>query len=363
MSEYIPMEALSKQERRARRKALRKIKPGRLERKEARMGYVFILPWIIGAVVFLAYPLITSAWYALNNIRITPLGKTFTFVGYGNFTQILLSDADFPVQLVDYILSTVISAPIIVVFALIIAMMLNQNIKGKGFFRLIFFLPVIIVSGPILNMLTSQGAGSISAIDTQAITSAISSVLPSMIADPIAELFENMVTILWYSGVQILIFLSGLQKIDKSMYEAAKIDGGSGWECFWKITLPNLKSMILLNTVYTIVFISNNSNNTIIELIKTSMFSGTKEKGYGYASAMAWLYSIVVLLIVGLFALLLTSRKDIYEKQVKKAKKAAKKETRQRRKIERRSVRNAKRIEKQRAKGKIITRTTDSSGY
>lgn len=357
------LKGLTPAQRRAKRKELRKIKPGRLEKRDNRMGLVFMIPWFIGFAVFLAYPLITSFWYALNNIRITPLGKIFTFVGYGNFTQILLQDPEFPVQLVDYILSTVISAPIIVVFALIIAMMLNQDIKGRGFFRLIFFLPVIIVSGPILTTLTSQGAGSISAIDTQAITSAISGVLPSMIAEPIGDLFQNMVTILWYSGVQILIFLSGLQKIDKSMYEAAKIDGGSGWECFWKITLPNLKGMILLNAVYTVVFISNNNDNPIIALIKTSMFSGTKEKGYGYASAMAWLYSLIVLLIVGLFALLLATRKDAYEKMVKRVKRAAKQEKRARKKVERRNIRNAKRIEKQRAQGKITTRTTKREDY
>lgn len=354
---------LSPAERRAKKKELRKIKPGRLERRDARYGLLFMIPWFLGAAIFLAYPLITSFWYSLNNIRITPLGINFTFVGKGNYTGILLSDADFPVQLVDYILSTVISAPIIVVFALIIAMMLNQNIRGRSFFRLIFFLPVIIVSGPILNKLTEQGAGSISAIDTQAITAAISGVLPSMVAEPIGELFENMITILWYSGVQILIFLSGLQKIDKSMYEAAKIDGGSGWECFWKITLPNLKSMILLNAVYTVVFISNNNQNPIIDLIKSSMFSGTKEKGYGYASAMAWLYSVIVLLIVGLFALILSNRKDAYEKQVKRAKREVKREARARKQVERRNIRNAKRIEKQRAKGKIITRTTRREDY
>ena len=363
MSENISTEMMTRKEKRARKKELKKIKPGRLERREANMGLLFMIPWFIGAVLLLAYPLGMSLWYALNNIRITPQGMVLTFKGYANFTEILLADADFPVELVDYILSTVISAPIIVVFALIIAMMLNQPIKGKGFFRLIFFLPVIIVSGPILGMLTEQGAGSISAIDTQAITAAISSVLPSMIAEPISELFQNMVTILWYSGVQILIFLSGLQKMDKSMYEAAKIDGGSGWECFWKITLPNLKSMILLNTVYTIVFISNNDQNAIIELIKSSMFSGTKEKGYGYASAMAWLYSVVVLLIVGLFALLLTTRKDAYEKQVKKAKKAVRKEARVTKKIERRNRHNAKRIERQRRQGKITSHHTDSTGY
>lgn len=350
-------------QRRARKKELRKIKSGRLERREARVGLLFMLPWFVGAAVFLAYPLLSSLWYALNNIRITPQGKIFNFVGYKNFTQILLSDKDFPVQLVDYVLSTVLSAPIIVVFALIIAMMLNQKIRGRGFFRLIFFLPVIIVSGPILNMLTSQGAGSISAIDTQAIATAISGVLPSMLAEPISDLFQNMITILWYSGVQILIFLSGLQKIDKSMYEAAKIDGGSGWECFWKITLPNLKGMIVLNAVYTVVFISTTSDNPIIALIKSSMFSGTKEKGYGYASAMAWLYSLVVLLIVGLFALLLATRKDAYAKMVKRVKRNAKREVRARKKVERRNVRNAKRIEKQRASGKITTHHTSREDY
>lgn len=354
---------MTRKEKKALKERMKHLRSGKLEKRYARMGYLFMIPWFIGAAVFLAYPLGSSFWYALNNIRITPLGRIFTFVGQGNFTQILIQDPDFMIYLVDYLTSTIISTPIIVVFALIIAMMLNMKIKGKGFFRLIFFLPVIIVSGPILGMLTSEGAGSISAIDTQSLSAAIGSVLPSIIADPISDVFSNMITTLWYSGVQILIFLSGLQKIDKSMYEAAKIDGGSAWECFWKITLPNLRSMILLNTVYTIVFISNNSENPIIILIQESMFSGTKEKGYGYASAMAWLYSIVVLLLVGIFALVLATRKDQYEKQVKRAKRARKKEIRNIKRIERRNRRNAKKIERRRARGKITTHTTDRSDY
>ena len=354
---------MTRKQKKELKERLKHLKSGKLEKRDGRMGLIFLIPWFIGVAVFLAYPLGSSFWYALNNIRITPLGRIFTFVGQGNFTQILIQDPDFLIQLVDYLTSTILSVPIIVVFALIIAMMLNMKIKGKGFFRLIFFLPVIIVSGPILGMLTAEGAGSISAIDMQSITSAIKNVLPSMLAEPISDVFNNMITTLWYSGVQILIFLSGLQKIDKSMYEAAKIDGGSGWECFWKITLPNLKSMILLNTVYTIVFISNNSQNPIINLIQESMFSGTKEKGYGYASAMAWLYSVVVLVLVGLFALLLASRKDQYEKQVKRAKKAMKAEARKVKQIERRNRRNAKRIERQRAAGKITTHNTSREDY
>lgn len=314
---------------------------GKLERREAMAGVLFILPWIIGAILFLAYPMITSFSYSLNNIRLTPLGKTFRYVGYGNYTEILLADSQFLPDLVDYILSTLISVPVIVVFALLIAMMLNQKIRGKGFFRLIFFLPVIIVSGPILGMLNEQGSSSVSAVDTQAITAAISSFLPKLLADPISSLFQNMITILWYSGVPILIFLSALQKIDNSQYEASYIDGAGGWETFWKITLPSVKPMVLLCCVYTIVFISSNDQNNLIALIKASMFSGTKEKGYGYASAMAWLYSVVVLLIVGIFALILMTRKDKYEKEAVKIDRALRKEKRKIKKIQRRQEKHA----------------------
>ena len=323
-----------------------KIKPGRLARRDAMVGLIFVLPWIIGALAFLIIPMFQSFYYSLNNIRITPLGMNFTPVGQGNYTEILTADADFMPQMIAYVVSTVISVPVIVVFALMIAIMLNQKIKGKGFLRLIFFLPVIIVSGPIMSILNEGDTASITALDVQTITAAIESALPAALASPISDLFENMITILWYSGVQILIFLSSLQKIDPAMYEAAKIDGGSGWECFWKITLPTIKPMILLNLVYTVVFISNNDTNEIIGMIKDAMFSGIQQKGYGYASAMAWMYSIVELLLVGLFALAFMAKKDVYAKQVKKAKKQAKREQREIKRIRRRSDRNAARQRK-----------------
>ena len=214
---------MSKKMSKEEKKNRKKVKPGRLAKREALVGIAFISPWILGALMFLVYPLAASFWYSLNNIRITPLGQSFTYVGIGNFTQILMVDADFPLTLADYLISTIASVPIIVVFALMIAIMLNQDVKGRGVFRLIFFLPVIIVSGPILGMLNAEGAGSVTAIDIQAITKAVEDTLPGSIAEPISDLFENMITILWYSGVQILIFLSSLQKIDRSMYEAAKI--------------------------------------------------------------------------------------------------------------------------------------------
>jgi ABC-type sugar transport system permease subunit len=311
-------------------------------------------------VAFLIYPLIQSFYYMWYNIRITPLGTKFTFVGTGNFTQIWMENPEFPQQLVTYIWQTIVEVPVITVFALIIAMMLNSKIKLKGFFRLVFFLPVIIVSGPVMNMLVSEGASSIPAMNTQSVITALDTFLPTSVANSIGELFSNMIMILWYSGVQILIFLSALQKVDPAMYEAAKIDGGSGWECFWKITLPTIKPMILLNAVYTVIFLSSNEQNELINMIEDAMFSGTKEKGYGYASAMAWMYAVVITLIVLLFALLLGSKKDKYDRIVKKRKRELKKEARLAKKIERRSRRNVKKIERARKKRKY--KTYDGSG-
>lgn len=327
---------------------MKKVRIGKLERREAWVGLAFVLPWLIGAVIFLILPLFQSFQFALADIKITPKGRVVNFAGISNYTQIWLEDAEFPVLLANYFWETIISVPVIVVFALIIAMLLNGKIKLKGFFRLIFFLPVIIVSGPVMNLLTAQGAATIPAMNIQGISEALNKFLYQGLANAISELFSNMIMILWYSGVQILIFLSALQKIDITLYEAARIDGGSSWECFWKITLPTIKPMILLNAVYTVIFLSNNEHNPIINIIQQAMFAGNK--GYGYASAMAWLYAVVETLIVSIVAVLLLTRKDAYDKLVKRVKKENKLQARILKKTRRRSKRNGTKIAKQAAK-------------
>lgn len=330
-------------------------KLGKLEKREARVGYVFIAPWLIGVILFLLYPLCQSFYFMWFNIRITPVKTVYNYVGTGNFTQIWLENPEFPQQIVKYLGQTILEVPIIVVFALMIAIMLNGKIRCKGFFRLIFFLPVIIVSGPVMNMLVSEGAATIPSMNIQSIISAFDMFLPRGVAETVGELFSNMIMILWYSGVQILIFLSALQKIDAALYEAAKIDGGGGWECFWKITLPTIKPMILLNAIYSVIFLSSNEQNVLITMIQSAMFSGTKEKGYGYASAMAWMYAVIVTFVVLIFFVVLGSKKDIYDRQVKRRQRMLKKEARMIKKVERRSKRNAKRIEKTRQKRKYRT--------
>lgn len=322
---------------------------GTLKSREAMMGYLFILPWLIGIIIFVVRPIGQSFMFALSKVKMTPRGRVSEFIGMQNFTQILQEDETFPTELWEYLIKTIIAVPVIVVFALIIALLLNSKIKGKGFFRLVFFLPVIIASGPVMTQLVDQGAGSIPALNTSMIAGALS-FLPAVLVEAIVDVFANIVLYLWYSGVQILIFLAGVQKIDNSLYEAAKMDGGSTWVCFWKITLPTIKPMILLNAVYTVVFLSNNEQNNIITTIKDAMFGTTGSKGYGYASAMAWLYSLIVIVLVILVAAFLMLKKDAYQKQVKLAKKQMKQEERALRKVRRKGEKYEKLKEREQAK-------------
>lgn len=324
-----------------------RVKRGKLEAREARTGLIFMIPWLIGAAIFLVYPIFESLRYSVSDVKANGLegGMSVTFLGSAwnaNYAGAFERN-DFVQGLISYVMETVISVPVIVVFALIIAMMLNQKIRGRSLFRLIFFLPVIIVSGPVLSLLTGDGASSLTVMDTQTVTTAISSFLPPAIADPIANLFASMVTILWYAGVPILIFISALQKVDKAQYEAAYVDGASPWEMFWKITLPALKPMILLNCIYTIVFVSSNDSNALILLIRETMIGSADTGGPDLAAAMAWVYAVVMLALCGIFTAVFLGRKDPYEREAKKTDRRMKRERRTELRIQRRQGRRAKR--------------------
>jgi ABC-type sugar transport system permease subunit len=262
----------------------------------------------MGLLVFVIWPLIQSFYFSLNDIRLRPTGRVMNFVGLNNYRDVWLKDMFFIERLLAFIISTILRTPVIVVFALIIALLINGKIRFKGAFRVVFFLPVVVASGPVMNELINQGATTIPAMNQALIMNILNTLLPPFIAEPIGALFAQIIIILWYSGVQMLIFLASLQKVDPTLYEAAKIDGGSGWECFWKITIPTIKPMILLNAVYTVVSLANSDQNDVIQLIYSNMFAAMR--GYGFASAMAWMYAIVVSFILIIVFVLLRERKD-----------------------------------------------------
>lgn len=273
--------------------------------RENLIGYSFIGIWIIGFLFFMLYPLVNSLIYSLSNVQIEGTGIKVTYHGFKNFQNIFQIEEGFKFTeaLVNFVFKELIfQLPIIIVFSILIAMLLNQKLKGRGFFRTVFFLPVIIASGPVIKELISQGAGGTNIFETYGFIAVIEDTLNPHLAEPIINIFSEIIIIFWFSGVQILIFLAGLQKIDKHVYEAAKVDGAGSWQSFWKITLPALMNLVFVNAIYTIVLLATFSENEVIVSIKSNMFNF--KTGYGMASAMAWIYSLTVLLIIGALGLL-----------------------------------------------------------
>jgi len=285
-------------------------------------AYLFLAPWLVGVFMLLLYPMWQSFQFSRADVRFPPQGMVMFPLGWDNYSNIFALDTVFQAGLVSFVVQLIPQVAIIVSFALIISMLLNGRIRARGFFRGIFFLPVIIATGPVMNELIAEGVATVPAVNTAAIASAMD-FMPPMVAEPIIGLFTQLIMILWNSGVQILIFLAALQKISPDQYEAAKIDGASGWECFWKITAPALRPMLFLNVIYTVVWLANSDQNPIITMIHARMIAGVlgpggMPGGYGHASAMAWIYSLVVLLIIGLCWLILRERNEKDAPEVKR---------------------------------------------
>ncbi|MGC9796830.1 sugar ABC transporter permease [Fervidobacterium riparium] len=283
----------------------------KLSTREAIKGLIFVSPWIVGFLIFTLIPLIRTFYYSLNEVKVTAEGVRTFFVGLKNFKDAFLTDVNYPQLLIDYFMQMLVFVPIIVSFALVTSLLLNMNIKGRGFFRTIYFLPVVISSGPVFSKLIDKGAMTFSGLANFQFIQDLQASLPPAFARVVGMFISGFIMILWYSGVQILIYLAGLQKIDKSMYEAAKIDGASSWQMLWKITMPVLAPFTLVNIIYTIVTVSTFATSPIIQKILVDMYR--PERGLGYASALSWIYFFAILIVIGIFVLIAS----IYRKRVR----------------------------------------------
>jgi len=188
-------------------------------------------------------------------------------------------------------------------------MLVNTPIKGKGAWRSIFFLPVIISTGPVLNELNAQNAITLPNIQESPVIDYVVNNLPDIVADPLLLVINSMLLILWYAGIPILIFLAGLQKIDPSLYEAASMDGASPWMRFWKITLPSIMPFMGISIVYVVVSMSLYVEaGGILDLVRTHILVGAPDSafwfGYGYAAAIAWVYFILMVILILIFTTL-----------------------------------------------------------
>ena len=275
--------------------------------RETLTGLIFFLPWIIGFLAITCYPLIYSIVISFNQVAIRPGEITLEPIGWEYFRQALFLDTEYPTMLVTSVTQVAIGTPISVVFALVIALLLNRGFRGRTVYRMIFFLPVIIMSGPVMSELLTET----SAMSIDMNIMGLSSILMELDkgwSTLLLSILNSFIRILWFCGVQIIVFLVSLQKIDSSMYEAASIDGASAWEAFWKITLPHLRPIIMLNTIYTIIEMGTAADDATNTKIMESITDIARP--YSFAAAMSWIYAFCLMLLMTIAFLLLRERRE-----------------------------------------------------
>ncbi len=285
-----------------------KKKPLPYERRKQLYGYGFISLWLVGTVLFFLIPLVRSLWFSFNNVGIDINRTVLTWNGLGNYDDIINKDPKYLALLKDTLIETAWKTPLILIFSLFIAVMLNQKFRGRTLARAVFFMPAIIATGPVYKIISgdmdSTGNTQAAQFSTLFSTDLIGSLLQFLgiygISDRMSGLIsgiaDNIFGIVWSSGIQILLFLGALQNIPPSAKEAAQIEGATAWEFFWKITLPYVSPFILANLIFTVIDSFTSPTNAVMERI----LSVKEELKFGVASAMAWGYFIIIAAAIGL---------------------------------------------------------------
>ena len=285
------------------------------EKKKSVAGFLYVLPWVIGLVYFFLVPLVNSLVYSFNDLRIIPGRLEMRFAGLAYYSQ-LFANETLTKKLVDSMGNMVYQLPMILIFALFIACILNQKFRGRIFFRAVFFFPLIIASGVALGILNGDvvARAMMSGTTNSALFSSFSmkDVLLAAgvnynIADAFFSILNNVFNLTWKSGFQILLFLAALQTIPSSVYEVSRIEGATAWETFWKVTFPMISPVIVLNLVYTVVdSFTDSTNPVIMEINRLSL-----ETSYSMSSAVSWVYFAFILALLGLLYFVV-NRKVIY---------------------------------------------------
>lgn len=292
-----------------------------LQKRKAISGYLFISPFIIGFLVFLVKPLAQSLYMSFTEVELG--AATFNYIpsGIANYKYSFTIDPEFNRLLVEEVSRMMVYSIAILVFSFFVALILNQEFKGRALVRAVFFLPVILSSGVILglesdNQLMAALADTIEATTQNiSVTAALENILRTAgvgvrAFEKVFEIIDNIYDVAIASGIQIIIFLSGLQTISSSMYEAADIEGCTKWESLWKITFPMISSLFLVNWIYTVIDFCMRSDNEVIKKIQEVMIDQMK---YGRASAMSWIYFVIIIAFVGISSLIISRRVYYYD--------------------------------------------------
>ncbi|MFC4388613.1 carbohydrate ABC transporter permease [Gracilibacillus marinus] len=289
-----------------------------LEERRGRWGWVFIGPWLIGFIFLFAIPLFQSIRYSFSELKLTPDGMQLNFLGLTNYKTAFQEHVDYNRTLVEALIDMLVNVPLIVIFSLIIATILNQKFRGRMLARAIFFLPVILASGVIASiesgdylqsamMMSSEDESGNGLQSYELEKMLIETGIPLVIVEYLTGAVNRIYEIVSSSGVQIIIFLAGLQAIPAQLYEASKIEGATGYESFWKITFPMISPLILTNVIYSVIDSFTNNNMTI--LIQDTAFS---KFDFGLSAAMSWIYFLMIGVIL-LVTTYLISKKVFYQ--------------------------------------------------
>ena len=299
--------------------AEKKKKIASLDKRKARAGWLFVLPFLIGLVLIYIPILWESISYSFANYTITDGVVTKEFAGWSHYSEALFGQADFLQSLLVGLKEMAFDIPVILIFSLFVAVILNQKMVGRAAFRAIFFLPVVISTGVMESVMASSYSNSDMGIDLGVEENATAKLESSLALEQLlANIFKGLgfgvglveyivsavasiADIINRSGVQILIFLAALQSISPAIYESCEIDGATSWETFWKITFPMVSPMILVNAIYTIIDSFTTDSNTVMGVIN-STYNGVDMASKNISAAMGWMYFLLVLAIVGLIA-------------------------------------------------------------
>ncbi len=310
--------------RRRKPREEKKIKQSRIsyERKKSLYGYGFIALWIVGVIYMFLIPLGQSLWYSLCRTELVSQPDIIEQYGmdgpgiytewndFGNYKKAFTENPDYPQNLVNSLAETAYTVPLVLVFSLFVALLLNDKFKGRTLARAVFFLPVLIATGPVLQVINgdmlAQGVGEAAQFSSLFKANFVEDFLQIMGLSNISQSFADMVSdvtgtilnLIWDSGIQILIFISALQQIPVSAKEAASMEGATGWEFFWKITFPTISPMIFANLIYTVIDAFVKSDNPVMQQV----MDYARSWEYGFSAAMAWAYFAIVAAILGIIS-------------------------------------------------------------
>lgn len=280
-----------------------------IEQIKARYGWFFISSWLVGVVLFFALPVIQSVIYSFSQMTINEDGVNTVWIGLKNYKYIVLEHTDYLNWLSRSITGFLYSLPVIVLLSMVLALLLNQKFRGRLFFRALYFMPVIIATGVVIDLVNGMAGTDMTASSVnESVSGGMFSVqdviaildLPAQVAEYVQKIIGDIFDLIWNSGIQTVLFLAGLQSIPSTLYEASKVEGATKWEEFWFITFPMLSNVTLLVIVFTMVELFVSNNNVMVAHVYNLMRAAV----YDETSAMMWFYFLAIGAVMGIIVVL-----------------------------------------------------------